>query len=74
MSLPRGVRGVIDLLGPAPAHKFESYLGAEKPAFQNSLVAIGGSNERVSSAAYRPYVFLLSFGFYPDRLHALAGF
>lgn len=43
MKLSRGIRGVIALMSRAPADDFPKFFGAPKPAFQNSLAAIGGS-------------------------------
>ena len=43
MSLMRGFNGVIALMGRAPRDEFPNYFGEAKPAFANSLAAIGGS-------------------------------
>ena len=53
----RGLRGVIALMGHAPHERFSDYFGAPKPAFQNSLTAIGGSVLLIMVAAR--YIILL---------------
>lgn len=37
------LKGILSLLGQRPAQDFTHYFGAPRPAFQNSLAAIGGS-------------------------------
>ena len=43
MSFLSGLSGVLALMTRAPATQFSNFFGAPKPAFQNSLAAIGGS-------------------------------
>lgn len=43
MSALSNLKGVLALMGRAPMTDFSDYFGEEKPAFQNSLAAIGGA-------------------------------